>query len=133
MHAILSSLMAALLFVYAAFGCCWHHAPSTRCYEGLAQASQPVKCCKHHHDSDNKLPQNPCKSHGECQGVCTYIVPQKVQIDSAHVLAPLDLVASVSVLTDAQIAPAARWELARFQVDLEPPLRLHLLHQSLLI
>ena len=89
-----------------------------------------MKCCKHRHESESKLPQKPCKGHGECQGICTYLVPQKVQIDSPQAFAPFDLVA---IVADTQIASAARWELACCQIEIEPPLRLHLLHQTLLI
>lgn len=134
MHAVFTSLMAGLLFIHTVFGCCWHHAHSYgECQHALAEASQPVKCCKHDHESESKLPQKPCKGHAECQGVCTYLVPQKVQIDFPQVIAPFDLVAIPSVLTDAQIAAAARWELACCHTEIEPPLRLHLLHQTLLI
>ena len=133
MHGFLSCTMAASLFIHAVLGCCWHHAHCDVKSGGDATASQPPKCCQHHHPCDNQQPQKPCKCNLDCEGTCTYVAPQKVQIDAPQMVAPLDLVAIISTLSDAQVVTAARWELASGAIEIEPPLQLHFLNQTLLI
>lgn len=132
MHAFVSSLMIAVIGVQAVFGCCWHHAHfHLQCARPTALAAGTGHCCKHHHGGDSK-PAKPCEGKADCQGVASYLLPQKVRIDALQSIAPLDLVAVESGLG---IAPAAiacfRNYSGEFTAGL-PPLRLHLLHQSLL-
>jgi hypothetical protein len=61
------------------------------------------------------------------------VAPQKVQIEAPQGVAPFDVVAIVTTLTDAQVVSAARWELASGAIEIELPLRLHFLNQTLLI
>ena len=74
----------------------------------------------------------PCDGHSQCQGVCTYLPVQKTQLDKSQLDVPMDFAAIVPATCDAQIA--AEFCVAHsLDVPLEPPLRLHLLHQILLI
>jgi len=131
MHSVFTNLMAGLLFIHTVFGCCWHHAHA--CGQSVAvTASQPAKCCHHHqHGSDSKQQQKPGKCKVECQGTCTYVVPQKVTIEAPQWVA-IDLLAVLPSLADRQIEIAASWEALPSLFDLAPPLRPHLLHQVLL-
>src|SRR5881394_1932931 len=94
MQAFIASLTAALLFIHTVFGCCWHHAHA--CEQGATLAvSQPAKCCHHHqHDSDSKQQQKPGKCQVECEGTCTFAVPQKVKVEAPQWFA-IDLVTAL--------------------------------------
>ncbi len=135
MHAVLSHSMAALLFIHALLGCCWHHAHRSAPSESTpAQTSKPVACCHHQDEGESEQqPQAPCDGRLECQGICTYLPPQKTQIDFAQVLLPFDHVAVLPAAGSDCLAPTASWEFNCGPLDLKPPLRLHLLHQILLI
>lgn len=134
MREVFTSLMAGVLFIHTMFGCCFQPAHSYGFEYTAAHINQPVTCCKHCRDSGDTLPHHsPPKNQAECQGVCTYLVPSKTQVDNTQAIAVLDLVAVVSILTDAQVGSASRWELANSNDEIEPPLRLHLLLQTLLI
>lgn len=136
MHIVLSSLMAALLGIHAFFGCCWHHGHRcAECTPSATQVAQPAKCCHHHQGTDEKQhgKQTPCKCFLECHGVCIYVPSQKVQLDSPELIVPLDFVAVLTAFSDMQQASTAPWEISRGPTAVSPPLRLHLLHQILLI
>jgi hypothetical protein len=131
MQAFLNSLTAALLFIHAVFGCCWHHAHA--CGKDCASAvTKPAPCCHHHQRCDDgKQPERPCKCNFECEGTCTYILPQKVKVDAPQSIT-LDLLAVLPSLADRQIEAASSWETVSSLPDWAPPLRTHLLHQVLL-
>lgn len=132
MHAILSSLTAAVLFIHTVFGCCWHHAHAGLQNTGSVAVSEHA-CCKHHqHDGDSKQPTKPVKCCIECEGTCSYVLPDKVQIEAPRSIASFDLVATLPQLADAQIASATWSHVGDSPHGALPPLRLHLLHQLLL-
>src|SRR5262245_40535131 len=129
MQAFLSSLTAALLFIHAIFGCCWHHAHAC---EHSSVVAQTAKCCHHgHHNSDSKPHDLPCKCKVECELTCTYVVPQKVKVE-----APLgitsDILAVLPSLSGHQLEATASWRAGWPPPDLVTSLRTHLLHQVLL-
>src|SRR6267142_2333810 len=133
MQAVLSISTAATLFIHAVFGCCWPHVHS-RDHAITAAIAQPVSCCKHHyHGSDDRQQEKPRKCTVECEGTCNYLVPQKVQIDAPQTVALFDLIAAVPAVADVQAALARFWALGCSPQESAPPLRLHLLHQLLLI
>jgi hypothetical protein len=131
MQAFVASLTAALLFIHTVFGCCWHHAHA--CEHSLKVAvSQPHKCCHHHHhDEDSQQHEKPGKCKSDCEGTCSYVVPQKVTIEAPQWIA-IDLLAVLPSPSDRQIEAAASWEALLSPSDLAPPLRTHLLHQVFL-
>jgi hypothetical protein len=130
MQAVLCKTMAALLFVHAAFGCCWQRA---NVWNQCASAPQRHACCKHEggQSHQDQQPTKPCKQ--ECQGVCTYLRAEKVQIDASQVVAPFEFVAFSPTLAGSRLSTVKFWEVAGSPSGSEPPLRLHLLHQILLI
>ena len=133
MREIVSSLMAVLLFIQAASGWCWQ--PRRDCWQcsiPVAKVSQP--CCGHDCEGgQGKQPQAPCDHKLECHGICTYVLPERTQIDSSDSVASLDFVAVHATAAIALTTDVVRWELGQCSLDSKPPLRLHLYHQVLLI
>lgn len=138
MHAVFSNLMASALFIHAVLGCCWHHAHvCVRCDGTSDGVSQPVACCKcRQGEGENRpgqQPDGPCKCRLECRGVCTFLPVQKMRIESSQLVVPFDFASILPALASSQAA-SARWaKLVGDPAELEAPLRLHLLHQILLI
>ena len=135
MQAVLPNLLAALLLLHAAFGCCWHHTHHYLGCEGTSQtAATPVACCQHDCDETQQdRPLEPCRCNVECHGVCTYLPTQKVFIDGPQLVIPFDGVACLFSSTQANLAAAANGEAVCDPVSSEPRLRIHLLHQIMLI
>jgi hypothetical protein len=133
MRIFFSSLVAASLLIHAVLGCCWHHAQDlSGCGDTVAEQAVDAGCCHHDHgDQDHGQPSHaPCKGH--CQGLCTYLPVQKTQLDHQQLHAALDFAIIAPATGDAQIA--AGFCLARaHETAAQPPLRLHLFHQILLI
>ena len=124
MKAFLTSLMAILLAAHSAFGCCWHHAHA---YDGL-----PNACCNHN-DHDGLPDEPPCDVEKECEGTCQYVAAEKVRVDHLG-----DAGWAVFVVPNVTFAESTFSSLVRSResfcpIDSGPPLRLHLLHQLLLI
>lgn len=131
MQAVLSHLLASLLLIQALTGWCWH-CPHDTCSDQVAEAKNSSTCCCHEsrqHD-DSTIPEQ-CPR--ECQGFCVYVSSVDTQVD----LLQLDIsfhcqVQVIDSLLAASPAPVA-WDRIVDSVDSRPPLRLHLLNQSLLI
>jgi len=129
MQAFVASLTAALLFIHTVFGCCWHHAHPC---EQISTMAQPATCCHHHqHNSDSKQGEKPGKCKVECEGTCTYVLPQRVQIEAPQWVA-IDLLAVLPSLAECPLEVGSSREVLTLLPDWAPPLRTHLLHQVLL-
>jgi hypothetical protein len=125
--------MAVVLAVQTVFGCCWHHAHfHLQCQRTLAQAEAPAKCCRHHH-ANERSENRPCQDRDKCQGASSYVVPQKVRLDAQESVAVIDIPPIVFSPSNHPGALSFSWEIAGSAHSIEPPLRLHLLHQTLLI
>ena len=125
MHAILSSLTASLLLIHAAFGCCWHHDHACS-----ASAESIHHAADHHqHDSNGNCPDDRCT---ECQGSCTYDLPQKVRLDGSHAATSFELVATPTAVCNADVQSGMGNRSGRNSRMAAPPTGLHLLHQALL-
>jgi hypothetical protein len=132
MQAFIASLMAAVLFIHTIFGCCWHHAHACEHSPPIA-ISQPAQCCHHHHNgSDSKQQHTPCRCNVDCEGACTYVVPQKVKVEAPQHIA-IDMAAVLPSLAGESVEVTAAWKALSSPNHLAPPLRAHLLHQVLLI
>lgn len=134
MRAMLSSLMSLTLVFHAALGCCWHH--DHRCeHDGEfdTQTCESDACCEHYEDQGDPAESTPpCDCKLECHGICTYVAPQKVQLDVPLAVAPFDSIAIRSLVVDAHLALGLPGDSAD-PAEFEPPLRLHLLHSIVLI
>jgi hypothetical protein len=132
MHSALSIFTAGLLFIHAAFGCCWHHAHHCASHSPKFIAAERLGCCHHHDHGDSKEQHQPCGCKIECRGSCTYLLPQKVQIESPQTVVSFDLVATLPALADAQVKSASWSHVGDSPHGAVPPVGLHLLHQALL-
>lgn len=140
MRTVFSSLVAVSLLIHAAFGCCWHHLHEKGCdgHSDFGQASAAE--AEHGHgdglagcESHNcNSPHSPEKSHPNCQGTCHYLPAQKTQLDSFSALAAFELAVVDAVAIDApsQVMMSAAPALI---APAQPPVRLHLFQQLLLI
>jgi hypothetical protein len=143
MHAFLSNLTAVLLVIHAMIGCCHHHWHcDDECAAAVTLCAAPCPCCAPYtccepccgsHD-ESEQPSQPCNGELQCQGVCSYLPTQKTVIDASDVDSGLDFAAIIPTHLDGHLAAAALpWGFAHTVNDSPPPLRLHLLHQILLI
>jgi len=101
-----------------------------------------MPCCDHDdtaddHDSaieHSHSPVEPCKCRFEQQSEHSYLPSPKTRIDVANENASLQLAATITMLThDGQPVPTSQWTILDGGAGAEPPLRLHLMHQLLLI
>jgi hypothetical protein len=138
MRAVFSSLVAVSLFIHAMIGCCWHHAhESACCNDSPVEQAAEVGCCHHNHsehgDQQHGQPsQAPCKGHSHCQGLCTYLPPQKSHVDTFSPHTPLDFAAIAPATCDVHVVAVVRAERTH-ESPAGPPLRLHLYYQILVI
>jgi hypothetical protein len=141
MRAIVCNLLAALLLVHALVGCCRHHDPSAARHEWIESAHTTAMACCHHRrncDADEtKQPPTPCDCKLECKAQCVYLQPEKRVVDAGGMILPIDIAVVkdcswANVATDAA-ATSSFWEYSRACDDTEPPVRLHLLHQIILV
>jgi hypothetical protein len=134
MQAFVSKLMITLVLAQAVSGWCCHR--PCHCLEGeAAEASSEITACDCCHDESHAVAAlhaaTHCQCH-ECLGFCTYVARAKSQVLRPAAASVFDLVATIP-------GPAnTRWSLelragSREPDLLGPPVRLHLLHQSLLI
>lgn len=132
MQAILTNVMASVLFVHAALGCCWHCASCCTGCENSVSAASGSTCCGHHQQTP-KQPQTPCKCPLECHRVCIYVPTHRAPVEGPQLTASFDIVVNTCTLWRSQLAVSPSWERTREPLAAEPPVRLHLLHQLLLI
>ena len=133
MRAAFSSLVSASLLVHALFGCCWHHAQACAFFSAEPVAAEPGDCCHHGAAPSEHQSPSPCDKGTHCEGGCTYLPAPKSQVEMPRFLSPSDFVAILPVGTDAPFCAMRPAERSPKPHILEPPLRLHLLHQQLLI
>lgn len=146
MRALVSNLVALAMILHAVLGCCWHHAHETTSPVSIAEVdAQPAvtvkHCCCHSHQveelaqqdnhrSETDAPAEPCRA--PCGEKCQYVVVSRVQLDSPVAWHSFDLLPSVDQPILSPGLTTLTFESGDASVD-PPPLRLHLLHQLLLI
>lgn len=137
MRSFVSKLMAVLVLTQAVSGWCCHR--PCHCSEGdVAEASLTTAevgdhedCCHHEHETLVLNASSHCQCH-ECQGFCTYLVGAKSHLVRSHMALGFDFVATNSDASLTQLS-VERATGTSEPIHLGPPVRLHLLHQSLLI
>lgn len=135
MRAVFSSTVAVSLLIHAVMGCCWHQAREAASGdESPVALAADIGCCRHHHAHapQGQPSHSPCNGKSNCHGLCTYLPPQKTQIDRLQSHVPIDFAAIAPAMIDSQVAALRVMERTR-ELAPEPPLRLHLLNQILLI
>jgi hypothetical protein len=133
MQAFVSKLMVGLVLAQAVSGWCCHR--PCHCLESeAAQVSTAVtgdECCCGDHTTLTVHASSHCQCH-ECLGFCTYVAAAKANFARPQAAFGLDLVAVNPGLASTQLS-VEQGAGNRESVQLGPPVRLHLLHQSLLI
>ena len=135
MQAALSNLMAALLLIQALTGwCCYHPCASTAVQTTTLVQSHRPSCCDDCDDESRPAPKPtaPCRCQ-DCLGFCTYVPTDKAQVDCPQLVVPIDSLAFVPILADSHMSGMFFGDVAKGPPVAEPPLRLHLLHQVILI
>ena len=135
MRSVLTNLLAGLLLVQAFTGWCDRSSHDCRqpCHAGENHCSDVYDCGHLTQHSLRHCGQSPSDRDNErpCHGVCTYIPTSKVHVDSLQL--GFDFVAGDIAMTGRQLLTRSDLERAGVSVESEPPLRLHLWHQVLLI
>ncbi|MEX2315676.1 MAG: hypothetical protein WD669_00895 [Pirellulales bacterium] len=133
MHAFVASLTTFTLIIHGLIGCCWRLAPSDS-QDGANTCLVAGACCPSERGDGQEHDESPCSpspGRSQCHGVCTYLSPERTSVDQAPLELSFDSVAAVESLTGGQLVASVRDPAAA--VPCEPPLRLHLLNQLLLI
>lgn len=137
MNGLLSNLLAGLLFIHAVLGCCWHHAHARSAGPAPLSAvgGLPLKCCHGHRHGDSKPERSNgnCPCEMECSGTCQFVSTKKVEVEPPS-WRPNPFLADSVPLAGAQFAFLADGgERLKERIAPREVLRLHLLHQILLI
>jgi hypothetical protein len=131
MHVVVSNAMAVWLFTLAVSGWCCHSAtvpdsPTPRAVAGCCEHCEPEEPSEHQpapsRDSDTK-----------CHGVCVYLPGTKAQVDTDDTAVPFDVAMLASTVGASHVTLAHSWAPMRNPSKSALPVRLHLLHQLLLI
>ncbi|MBL9122402.1 MAG: hypothetical protein JNG90_02135 [Planctomycetaceae bacterium] len=137
MAALFSPTIAAVLLIHAVLGCCWQHAR-----QAIAEAATNISvadtCCHQHDAPEHSAPQQPCDCRWECHATCVYLADKptfEMQSLVAAFAGDLGLFAVPAPVDWATVGSRASRARAHESAALgaRPPLRLHLLHQLLLI
>jgi hypothetical protein len=134
MQAFVSKLMVTLVLAQAVSGWCCHR--PCHCLEGeAAEVSSETSACDCCHDDNHDVlalhATSHCQCH-ECLGFCTFVAGAKSQVVRPEAASGFDLAATTPRPATTRLGMeqgAASGE----SNHLAPPVRLHLLHQSLLI
>lgn len=145
MRAVVSTAVAVIVALHAVLGCCWHHAHETvaATVTAPAKAAESVKanrCCCHRYQSDEPKPVgrdssqqgSPESCPAPCDKKCDAPAVFRVHLDD---VALVPLFAWFATFAQPVLTPAvftSRADLADEELQ-PPPIRLHLLHQLLLI
>lgn len=138
MRTFVSNLTAAMLLVHALVGCCRdHNHNATTCDRTELSDSLASGCCHGDHATsshENERPIAPCDCKLACKALCISLPPGKSLIDARQSTLCIDIVAFAPTAATLHTASAdSYWNAGSgFHVS-GPPLRLHLLHQVILI
>jgi hypothetical protein len=120
--------------------CCQHCSQAEHKQHADSQVGHSHNCDAHpnvchsavEHD-ESSAPPAPCDCKIECHGTCTYLPPEKSPVDSAAD-GPAFAQPVVALLDNSSTdLLSANWEWLTDPVESAQPLRIHLLHQVLLI
>lgn len=135
MPRIVSILLAGSLLAHVALGCCGHVEHTCGRDAALAERAAASDCCEGDHDGPTCPAErdDPCKCRPECHGKCLFL-PGATKLHAASSTRSSPRAAATSLLPATSPAGAARcWQQACQHFPPEQPVRLHLLHQLLLI
>ena len=134
MQAILVNFVAVTLLIQSSFGCC---RGGLQQLFGKANSTAAVACCHsccHHAQPDDEHQSEksnlPVNGKSNCEGVCTFLVTAKAQIESPHLA--FDLVAAPLDSSAVPQLGITSWALDGPN-EASPRVRLHLLNRIWLI
>jgi hypothetical protein len=134
MHGLFSHIAAALLAIHTVLGCCWHH--SHACAQECKSVTIESASAHAGHDAEHgpATDSQPCHNHAPnaCQGgTCVFV---RTAEGGPGGVPKADLVSHVFLAADDALpqTPAVQRPLLA-DGDLLPSLRLHLVHQVLLL
>lgn len=146
LRAAIAHFVAGMLMLHSVLGCCWHHAHA--CAHGDCAWSESTADDAHSHacsdDSHGDDCDAGCQSRGdessrgnhsslECPGACVYLPPEKAISANHGPEGVAGFVAIPAAMALWVLSPVDAREWISDSERIEPPLRLHLLHQILLI
>lgn len=129
MQALFTHLTAGLLLVQVLTGWCWRCAVES---PACTSHTQPASRCCCDPKPEEHQPEAPANCPRECQGVCVYVAPSGGHVDFSLLDSSLDFGVIATDLSHSQFS-VAYWERIGEVSPPRTPLRLHLLHQLLLI
>ena len=150
MRTLVTYLVAAALTLHMLLGCCWHHAHESSVIASEPKQAQkieapvpvsPKRCCCHRHQpkvlvqesEPSKDKQDAPRDRPEsCGQKCSFVTTNRVQVDQVLDIAPLSFLSVVVSVESANGLTYIRLE-SRGVPAAPPPVRIHLLHQLLLI
>ena len=132
MNALLAKLMTALLLFQAVTGWCCHRPCSDGAESVVAVHTAQHDCC---HSSKHSGPQSPANSPcdcGDCLGFCTFVSERPAELKASELLST---VAALTAFVDCERFVESSLFESRFagRDCAALSLRLHLLHQVLLV
>jgi hypothetical protein len=132
MHTLMTIVSAATVAVHSLIGCCLHHAHISAEADSHAALAVFAACSAEGSvESAAPSPDTPCPEHSHRHSLCSFLSPQKGAADGNSLDGSFDFAAMGGTIIDLRLAPRLRRQVA---LAPEPePLRLHLLHQILLI
>jgi hypothetical protein len=138
MRAIVSNLTAAMLIVHALVGCCGRHdCDVTTCNRSEISDSLAAGCCHHDHappSQEDERPIGPCDCTLNCKALCFSLPPEKTLLDAGLSVLCLDVVNTASSATALDASMVLCYcDATRAWRGPAPPVRLHLLHQILVV
>jgi hypothetical protein len=139
MRTIVTSLTAAMLLVHALVGCCRHREQDcASCHRiALSGRSLATHCCHDDHaacSEEGDRPIAPCKCKLECRALCISLPPEKTLLDAGELAPCGDVVTAAGRAATICSSAADGYSGAEQAAQApEPPLRLHLLHQIILV
>jgi hypothetical protein len=135
MRAFLSTLVAAALLGHAVADAHWHERHFCVECSSTAAGNLAADCCRQHttgHEHDSG-PSGPCDCQLSCVGGCDYLPAQKVLLDAGQLHSPVDAAVAPFASIDHYLSLNPLFRKSVGSQAESSPLRLHLLHQILLI
>jgi hypothetical protein len=134
MHGLFSHVAAALLAMHTVLGCCWHH--SHACAQECKTLAIESASAHAGHDAEHEpaTDSQPCHNHGRsaCKG-SKCVFARTAENASSDVL-KANLISHVFLAVDNTLPQTLAVQRPLFADDaLLPSLRLHLMHQVLLL
>ena len=138
MRRYVSSLTTAMLLVHALVGCCRHHDHHRIMCDRTEFSDSLVGGCCHQDDAtprhDDERPFAPCDCRLTCKALCVSLPPEKTLIDAGQSVPSIDVMTAASIAATVHAPTALSYcDGRRVCRAPEPPLRLHLLHQIILV